>query len=293
MIALIDGDIVSYRVGFTTEEKNESIVRSRVDEMLDNIFMETGCTEFKIFLSDSKENNFRYKIDPTYKANRTAPKPKHLNYIKEYLIAKYKARIAIGMEADDALGITQIQIPDLDKGFKTVICSIDKDLLQIPGLHYNFVKKEFTIVTLDEGFLSFYRSILTGDVADNIKGVYGIGPVRAAKILHKWEGEEAAINYILNAYSVWFEKEGNTAGVAEMVRKNGQLLKIKQSEVEPLWDSEFLKRTTGQTLSSTPQPGEELNQSTEPITQEIRPLDGSFVAGRLTENILPVPINQD
>ncbi len=45
------------------------------------------------------------------------------------------------MEADDALGIAQDQIEHFDPAvshqpeYNTVICSIDKDLLQIPGLH--------------------------------------------------------------------------------------------------------------------------------------------------------------
>lgn len=110
MLALIDGDIVCYRCAWSTENEAEGIAKHRCDEMLDGILMDTQATEFQIWLSDSQENNFRYKIDSNYKANRTGPKPKHLDFLKEHIIINWGARIAHEMEADDMLGIMQTKL---------------------------------------------------------------------------------------------------------------------------------------------------------------------------------------
>lgn len=283
MLALIDGDIITHRVGFTTENDPEGIAQVRCDEMLDGILMDTNSDEFQVWLSDSKEENFRYKIDPSYKANRIAPKPKHYDFLKEHVIKNWGARIAYGMEADDALGIGQKKDYALASthggvGFAkgtTVICSIDKDLLTIPGLHYNFVKKEWTEQTENKAFLSFYRSIMIGDVADNIKGIYGVGPKKAEKILPKWVSEEDAIKKVFAAYTDWIRKDkGNPHEAIEMIRRNGRLLKIKQQENEPLWDSPYLNQMEEQMSSFILPPAGALNPSTGPISQETSPSAG-------------------
>lgn len=273
-------DILLHRVGFTTEEEEFYIARARIDDMIDGILLETGASEYRIYLSDLAQNNFRYQIDPSYKANRTAPKPKHYQELKQYLIGGeggWGALVAEGMEADDALGIGQR--PDLANvnEIDTVICSIDKDLLQIPGYHYNFVRKEWTEVTLAEGLLAFYRSILTGDKTDNISGIFGIGPARAAKILPKWTNERDIVERIVSAYEKDVLEKKLDVGPEEVIntiRKNAQLLKIKQSLNEPLWDSEWLRPMGALKPSSTPRQEEVSNQSMEPTIQEIKNSDG-------------------
>ena len=97
---------------------------------------------------------------------------------------QWKAILCEGYEADDALGI------EATKDKNTVICSLDKDLLQIPGKHYNWVKKEFKTITPDNGLLAFYTQTLVGDTSDNITGVVGIGPVKAGKALNGLLPEE-------------------------------------------------------------------------------------------------------
>jgi len=179
MIALVDGDIVAYRCAASAEKEELSIALMRTNMMMEDIMLDTEATEFKVYLSGSKENNFRYKVNPEYKANRKdVVKPIHLEACKEFLVTYWKATVCTGMEADDGLGIDQR--PD-----GTIICSIDKDLLQVPGTHYNFVKKEFTKVSEEEGLLSFYLQTLTGDRSDNVIGLQGIGPVKALNMLRE------------------------------------------------------------------------------------------------------------
>lgn len=265
-IALIDGDIITHRVGYTTENESEDIAAHRADDMLDGILIDTSASEFQVWLSDSAENNFRYKIDPSYKANRAKlVKPKHYQFLKEHLIKTCDAKIALGMEADDALGINQ--------NSRSVICSIDKDLLQIPGEHYNFVKKEWSTISTYEAKLNFYRSILIGDVADNIKGIRGIGPAKAGKILPGFTSDDDIIQTIIDAY-IKASPEMSITEIIQTIRQNARLLKIKQSEDEELWDSPLLSQMGGQMSLSTPLMGEESNQFMVPTSPETLPLAG-------------------
>ena len=183
MKALIDGDIVVYRAAASAEEEDQWVALARADQMMQDILADTSSDSYKVFLTGS--GNFRREIAPDYKANRPDSRPKHWAAVREFLVTQHKAEVCNGHEADDQLGIQQ----DKEHG-STVICSIDKDLLQIAGKHYNFVKKNFQEVTKDEGLKALYIQSLVGDRSDNIFGVQGIGPVKAAKALAELLPEE-------------------------------------------------------------------------------------------------------
>lgn len=194
--SLIDCDIIAYRVAASCEKRDkegnllslepQDIAIARTDKQMREILEATGASTYKGFLSG--ENNFRLEIDPQYKANRLlVVKPTWLQMLREFLVVEWKASVTNGYEADDALGIAQTE--------ESVICSIDKDLLQVPGKHYQWeisgnVKgkpwvREAIWYDIDPimAYRNFYGSSLIGDTADNIVGVSGIGPVRAAKHL--------------------------------------------------------------------------------------------------------------
>ena len=174
--ALIDADIVAYRCAASAMKDPMDIALIRTDKLMQEILGSTGATNYKAYISGYSEDNFRRKVNPQYKANRVdVIKPDHLMACQEFLVTHWKAEIVRGYEADDAMGMAQTK--------DTVICSIDKDMLQVPGYHYNFVKKEFKQVTDDEGLKAFYTQTLVGDKADNVFGIYGIGPAKAAKVL--------------------------------------------------------------------------------------------------------------
>ena len=182
MIALIDGDIVVYRSAASAKDEEQWVAQARADQMLRDILEATGADSYKVFLTGS--GNFRRELTPTYKANRPDERPEHWQAVREFLVTQHKAMICEGWEADDQLGIEQDKV-----GGTTVICSIDKDLLQVPGKHYNFVKKEFKEVSPYEGLKKLYLQALIGDRSDNIVGVQGIGPVKAEKALEGLETE--------------------------------------------------------------------------------------------------------
>ena len=90
--------------------------------------------------------------------------------------------------------------------------------------HYNFVKDLFYDVTEEEALFNFYKQILTGDRVDNIKGLKGIGDVKAKRILKECKDENEMYLAVLKAY------EGNS----ERVLENGQLLWIRR-EPNQIW----------------------------------------------------------
>lgn len=219
MLALIDGDIVTYRCAAVNEDAAEGIAKWQADQLLNRILEEVNATNWKVFLSG--DNNFRYAVFPEYKSNRRdMVKPKWLEQLREHLVVEWNAEICDGYEADDALGIESIRA-----GNAGVVCSIDKDLLQLPGNHYNFVKRAWSIVSTDEGWYNFYYQLLVGDATDNIKGCPGIGPVKASQRLEKKRGELALFQECFKAYTEVYKEKG-----LEQLTLNAKLLYVWREE---------------------------------------------------------------
>jgi len=180
-IALVDGDIIAYRSAASCEptkikSERESLDEAifRCDQLVYRVLNDTQSSEYRIFLSGT--DNFRKNLDPNYKANRASQRrPEWLDPVREFLIREWKAEVCTGYEADDAIGISANE--------NTIICSIDKDLRQIPGDHYNFVKQEFSTISDREAAYNFWSSLLIGDTSDNVRGIDGIGPVGARRTL--------------------------------------------------------------------------------------------------------------
>lgn len=228
MKALVDGDVIVYRCGFASEKDDEKIALLRANEMIETILQETAADEYELWISDNYSNNFRYQIDHLYKANRVQAKPIHYQAIKDFLFEHWNANLALGMEADDALGIEQTRCNEWEhtadgpeRVDESIICSVDKDLLQIPGQHYNFVKKEFHTVEYIDGVRQLYLQMLIGDTSDNIRGVEKIGKVKAGKLLNHITNEYEMFNIVRKLYND-----------DERLLKNGKLLYIRRKDDE-------------------------------------------------------------
>lgn len=177
MRALIDSDTIAYASAATAEGQGEQIACWNANAMVEDTLRKLNTRDFQLYLTG--EGNFRYQIYPEYKANRIKmQRPAYLQAVKSHLVAEWGAVVAQGCEADDLLGIEQCQAED-----ETIIVSIDKDLDQIPGWHYNPKKEIEYIISPLDGLRFFYYQLLVGDTADNIKGALGIGPKKATKIL--------------------------------------------------------------------------------------------------------------
>ena len=195
------------------------------DVMIGDIYSRYAEQQPDVIIYLSGSTNFRTRIATraTYKGNRSSSvPPTHLKAIRAHLITKHGAVVSEGEEADDLLGITMTDYPD------SVLCSIDKDLMQLPGRHYNFVTKEEVNVSPKEAVLNFYCQVLTGDSTDNIPGLSGIGPVKAKRALEGCNSPQACWQKCVQMYESEFGKKGTDYAVecAQLVfvrRKKGQI----------------------------------------------------------------------
>jgi 5'-3' exonuclease len=240
MLALLDCDVIVYQVGYASEDDPVEVALGRVDEMITNIIIATGATDYQGYLSDSRENNYRYKVDPNYKANRTQAKPIHYDAIKEHLIIKHNAKIAHGMEADDIMAIEQVKANwtsgVLRQGYPAICATIDKDILYgVPGNHYSWpiyrkgevVREALFIHTTEEEALRFhYLQLLKGDKSDNVRGIDGLGDKRIAKL---FDGVPTDELYEIVAERYW---EQWMSTWKEELLKNSKLLWIKRTNDE-------------------------------------------------------------
>lgn len=222
MIALIDGDLVAYRCAASCQKQGVvvedfGIAQARADNLLHNILAAVNATEYTIYFSGGE--NFRKTICPSYKANRDdVERPAYLEPLREYLVVKWSAKITDGIEADDALGIAQTEAKD----GTTIICSLDKDLRQVPGHHYSWEimgtsssgkqwKKEAQqlYVSEQEGLFNFYWQIVMGDAADNVPGYDGKMRQKVPKFLEPHyenmqvlETEQELCDYVRDFYAL-------------------------------------------------------------------------------------------
>ncbi len=178
-IALIDGDSFPYTVAHVAEKNNMPLEQaiSIMKGMLVTVRIDSNSDEYIIFLGG--RDNFRKDIATIlpYKGKRPTEKPLHFYELREYLKENYNTFYVHGAEADDLVSVYQTQFKN------TIICSNDKDLLQVPGWHYNMRTKEVREVEQEEADYRLFTQLLTGDSTDNIRGIEGIGPAKAKKIL--------------------------------------------------------------------------------------------------------------
>jgi len=213
VILLIDGYILSYRVGFAYDDEPFGLARHRLGETIETICQELGSEDFELFITG--KTNFRndYAVTEPYKGNRTGKRPVHYDELREYML-EIGGKLVEGQEADDAIAI---RATELGK-YKCFIVSIDKDFDQVEGWHYNFVKKQQYYISATQGMLNFYMQFLTGDRIDNIIGVKGIGAVKAKKLLEDKTEREM--------FEVCVEKLGSEERAVE----NGILLWLRRYE---------------------------------------------------------------
>lgn len=196
--ALIDADPICYRIAFACKDDTPALACRSMDRYLAGVILSVDHDDrwygqWELFLSDSTANNFRtaYAVTAPYKGNR-GEKPAHLPTLRQHLFTEWKATLCEGEEADDAIAMR------LDEN--SIAVSVDKDFLQVPGWHYNNVSRQHQYITPEQGLRNFYKQILTGDSVDNIIGIAGIGPVKAAKALADCTTEREMYDACVAAY---------------------------------------------------------------------------------------------
>ena len=221
---LIDADYLIYGVGFASEEDSEKFAKSRLVETVEDlVYIHLKADSYEAFLTG--KDNYRYEIAKTvpYKGNRKdAKKPKHYDALRECMVTRLGAVVVNGQEADDEVAIRMTKEPD-----QYLLVGVDKDLRQIPGWHHNPVKAKTEYIDEFEAYKNFATQLLTGDRVDNIPGLEGIGPVKAAKALKDAKTKEDLLRAVWKTYQ---EKEHGI----EYLTEQGQLLWLRRYEGE-IW----------------------------------------------------------
>ena len=240
MVALIDSDSIPYIVGWNLKDNlDPGAIRASCDSIVDMTLTLVGADQY--IGTFSSEKNFRhriYKYAP-YKGTR---KEKPDWYViaepicKQHLIQKWGFMTPEDMEADDVLSLAAEWYRK--EGVPYIICSPDKDLNQVPGLHFNY-SKTTTIsagqvesigivnITEEEAFYNLCLQYLMGDDTDNVHGIPGVGIVKAKAILKEVEPVEYLIT-IRNAYMKYFGVYyGNE--IFQQTRDTVQLLSSKHT----------------------------------------------------------------
>ncbi len=153
---------------------------------------------------DAPGDNFRNEIFPAYKAHRP-PMPPEL-----------AAQLAMVRRVVEAFGLAQLEVPGFEAddiiatlakvataaGMEVVICSSDKDLMQLccgdisvldtmknRRFHVEEVREKFGVPPELVGDVL----ALMGDSIDNVPGVVGIGPKTAAELINKFGSLEGLL----------------------------------------------------------------------------------------------------
>ena len=189
-----------------------------VKNMLLRAHEASGAATSRVFLSGPTNYRTALATIRPYKGNRPSNKPVHYEKIREYLISTHHAEVSDNVEADDMLGINQRS--------GACIATIDKDLDNIPGYHYNLRSGRFYDVLPAVATRNFYTQLLTGDATDNIVGVPGIGKVKAAMALKGLVTEEDYYWRILEEYAKVYSKP------YEALEENARLLWILRKPLE-------------------------------------------------------------
>lgn len=190
-IALLDADYVKYSV--------TSRIKKEMDEGTAHIYEDIVVTLTKEWLyrwneliedpiifcfSGKSQDTFRYKVgfEKEYKGNRKSREELYEGEnVDRYKIVKYimdnnPSLLFHDLEADDIVSALQ----DDDN---TYIISQDKDLKQVPGMHYHWGDGDLIKRTPESCVLFLARQLLMGDSGDNIPGIYRLGEKKAYKII--------------------------------------------------------------------------------------------------------------
>lgn len=192
--AFIDGDMFLFRLAWQVDKLGLSYLPSILTNMM-RTWCPTGFSPY-ICLSDARWRNFRRLWWTDYKLNRdgVGGGPKCLKDLRTTTYSgtlrnfpKSRVIYKVGAEADDLMSVYALENPG------SVIVSCDKDMLQVPGLHYHPLKGGFTLITPQQGEAKLLYQWAKGDMGDHIPGIYKHGDKAAEALLKHPKPHEAIL----------------------------------------------------------------------------------------------------
>lgn len=205
------------RLETTIIPKTEEDVEGMLDVSINKIVEQSGSTDYVCYLSG--KTNFRLEAAKyqEYKANRKdSVKPVHYQFIRDCIEKNHPVIVSDNCEADDLLAIDlykefqKANVSDDKLDCEVILCTIDKDLRNVPGWHYNIHHREIDWVLPTDADRHFALQLLTGDRVDNIPGLsfYSdgekkVGPATAKKMLGEAVTKLELYHAVCTAYRKW------------------------------------------------------------------------------------------
>lgn len=163
----------------------------KVLEAIENTGLKLGVHE--LYITNCK-NSIRKNISPEYKAKRRPNK--WVSAIRAKLIEDGTVIYDDQYEADDLIADRARELNE--QGREYIIVSIDKDLKQIPGLHFSYYPmklkdsegneykqmKGLHHTSPFESWRMLAIQVLMGDSGDGVSGIPGIGIKKAEAVLY-------------------------------------------------------------------------------------------------------------
>lgn len=208
--AFLDGDMLLFRLAWQVDKlgirKMPTILRNITKSWVPRGYVPILC------LSDARWRNFRRLYWKDYKLNREGMGGGP-DSLKDLRTRAYNSQIypgvwhQIGAEADDLMAIGALENPG-----NSIIVSCDKDMLQVPTVHYHPVNKTTTIITPEEGKKLLNAQWIKGDMTDHIPGIYKHGPKAADRILTGKDPEKEIVlrYYLTHEYNPYPKKYNMT-----------------------------------------------------------------------------------
>jgi len=231
-INIIDADSLLYRICW--KEKSPALAKKQMEAKINKIISDVGAPENYVFVKGT--GNFRFEIAIDYKGHRTSvieeDMRERIENLYEFCREEYVP--CDNAEADDFCSIYHHKATA--EGKLAVVSHIDKDLNMIPGWHFNFVTDKMYHVIPEDAHTFLMTQLLTGDPADNIKGIKGIGPVTAMKKLSGLTNEEM----LPMVLATWEDKGGDTWEADFLKAANLLFIRHTESLLRPMTKEEIM-----------------------------------------------------
>lgn len=169
-------DRISKEVNVIAHKTPKEDIDRLIEEHIERLFRGLKCLSQPIYIFGGKtQDTFRFACarEKEYKGNRKGRDLLYLNepldkaYIVNYMKRNYHVLQFDDLEADDVIAMLMSS--------ETFCISDDKDMMQLPGYHYD--RHNWKLFWLDprEAWRNLMYQMLIGDPTDNIGGIYGIG----------------------------------------------------------------------------------------------------------------------
>ena len=192
-LLLVDGSNLVMRAAFGGDIEPKFAVPTATG-LIRRAMQLTAASHLVVALDTPGEPSWRKQLLPTYKAHRTLDTGRWLTAAHaEWTRRGWCVEDCVGFEADDVIATLALRAKDRAE---VIVCSSDSDLLQLTAEGFAVLRPmnggKFETWHAAEvcakyqlqhaGQLRDLKALM-GESGDNIPGVPGIGPVKAAKLL--------------------------------------------------------------------------------------------------------------